>query len=102
MLANNPDMTIGEKNFVDFFITLFTRTTVKTLSELYAYESKECFLKSINSIWKNSGVIRSTSEGFKADGIVRYRVWNILHPLWSAFRQLIQLLNKDITMDALD
>ncbi|CEP15427.1 hypothetical protein [Parasitella parasitica] len=78
LLKNNLEMTTEEKNFVDFFITPFMRPTVNTMGELYTYESRECFLKSINTIWKNSGIIRSTSEGFKADGIVRYKDLEIM------------------------
>lgn len=48
------------------------------MGELYTYESRECFLKSINTIWKKSGIIRSISEGFKADGIVRYNGLEIM------------------------
>lgn len=73
MLKNNPDVTVEEKNFVDFFVTPFMRPTVTMMGSLYSYESRECFLKSISTIWKNSGIIRSTSKGFKADGIVRYK-----------------------------
>ncbi|KAG2236168.1 hypothetical protein INT48_003787 [Thamnidium elegans] len=36
------------------------------------------FLKCINNIWKNNGTIRSTSEGFKADGIVRHKESEIM------------------------
>jgi hypothetical protein len=69
LLKNNPEMTTEEKSFVDFFITPFLRPTINMMGELYTYESRECFLKSINTIWKNSG----TSEGFNADGIVQYK-----------------------------
>lgn len=54
------------------------RPTVNMMGELYTYESRECFLKSINTIWKKSGIIRSISEGFKADGIVRYNGLEIM------------------------
>jgi hypothetical protein len=78
LLKNNPDVAAEEKNFVDFFLTPFMRPTVTIMGSLYSYESRECFLKSINTIWKNSGIIRSTSEGFKADGIARYKDLEIM------------------------
>jgi hypothetical protein len=54
------------------------RAIIGMMKEMYTYESRESFLQSINTIWKNTGVIRSVSEGFKADGIVRYKDMEIM------------------------
>lgn len=43
------------------------------MDDLYSFESREGFLKPINTIWKNNGTIKSITEGYKADGIVRYK-----------------------------
>jgi hypothetical protein len=71
-LTNNPDVTKEEKNFVDYFISPMIRSITKMTSRMLAYESREAFLNSINDIWKAKRVIKSKSEGYKADGIVRY------------------------------
>lgn len=73
LVKNTPDVRDEEKNFVDFFITPFMKATMNPLDDLYSYESREAFLKSINTIWKNNGTIKSITEGYKADGIVRYK-----------------------------
>lgn len=67
-----------EKNFVDFCIAPLMKGIMNLMDGLYVYESREAFLKSINTIWKNNGTIKSTSEGYKADGIVRHKELEIM------------------------
>jgi hypothetical protein len=51
---------------------------MKNLDKGLKYESREAFLNAINSIWKAKRVIKSKSEGYKADGIIRYREMEIM------------------------
>jgi hypothetical protein len=70
---------------------------MKNLNKGLQYESREAFLNSINDIWKEKRIIKSKSEGYKADGIVRYRDMEIM--IVEACGQYGNLLMSKIQFD---
>jgi hypothetical protein len=67
-----------EKNYADGFVKPLIDAMANTLNEELYYENREASLLSINNVLKRRGLIKDNSEGYKADGILKYHDDEIL------------------------
>ena len=65
-------MRTEEKNYSDILFLPLLQAITESLGEQFSYEHREALLMSMTQLLMQRNIIKRKSEGYKADGIVRF------------------------------